>query len=566
MSTSSSPSPSPSPSPSAPVPSSSATGGLRGRRAVVVLALVAVLSLGAGLLLSRFVVSPGQAAARAAAPTAGAITVPVESRTIASTVVLRGDVGYDDPVGVRLEQGDLGGPAVVTGQVPAVGASLDAASVVLEVVGRPVVLLPGDLPTYRTLRAGVSGPDVLQLRASLGALGIGAGDPAEDTYDAALAEGVRALYARVGYEPPPVDAEVASGVEAAQEGLRAAQEAETDARAALATAQRGTVTAAERVRLDGDVVVARTGVDFARQQCALAVEERDPTVDCTAPALAVLAAALDTAVAARAAVDVAPDTRPESAAVTAAATAVTRARDELRTAQARSLTPLPAAEVVFVPTLPRRVDAVAVQRGQTATGDVLTLSGATIQLRAQASVEEADLMPAGTTGTVAVDGTDVPVTVAEITAAAAPEPAEGGDGAEGEGDPGTGAVDTGERTVVLTFGELTPEQASALQGQNVRVTIPVSSTEGEVLAVPLAALTAGPGGESRVELAGEDGTGRLVEVETGLAADGYVELASSAEPLAAGDLVVVGVQAGDDRAGPGEDRDADDEGTTADAG
>ena len=29
--------------------------------------------------------------------------------------------------------------------------------------GRPVIVLPGDLPVYRTLRVGVSGPDVIQL-------------------------------------------------------------------------------------------------------------------------------------------------------------------------------------------------------------------------------------------------------------------------------------------------------------------------------------------------------------------------------------------------------------------
>ena len=75
-----------------------------------------------------------------------------------------------------------------------------------------------------------------------------------------------------------------------------------------------------------------------------------------------------------------------------------------------------------------------------------------------------------------------------------------------------------------------------------RVRVPVSSTQGEVLAVPLAALTAGPGGESRVELAGADGkASSLVTVTTGLAADGYVEISKAERPLVAGDLVVVGV-------------------------
>ncbi|WP_448061858.1 hypothetical protein [Cellulomonas hominis] len=69
----------------------------------------------------------------------------------------------------------------------------------------------------------------------------------------------------------------------------------------------------------------------------------------------------------------------------------------------------------------------------------------------------------------------------------------------------------------------------------------MSSTGGEVLAVPLAVLTAGSGGESRIELAAADGTTELVDVTTGLAAGGFVEISSTQRTLAAGDLVVVGV-------------------------
>jgi hypothetical protein len=90
--------------------------------------------------------------------------------------------------------------------------------------------------------------------------------------------------------------------------------------------------------------------------------------------------------------------------------------------------------------------------------------------------------------------------------------------------------------------ELTEEQAAAIRGMNVAITFPVSSTGGDVLAVPLAALTAGPGGEARVEIA-SGGTTRLVEVTTGLAAGGFVEIVGSSSPISAGDLVVVGQSA-----------------------
>ncbi|MCW5954385.1 MAG: hypothetical protein KIT69_19210, partial [Propionibacteriaceae bacterium] len=62
---------------------------------------------------------------------------------------------------------------------------------------------------------------------------------------------------------------------------------------------------------------------------------------------------------------------------------------------------------------------------------------------------------------------------------------------------------------------------------------------------PFAALTAGPGGESRVEVVegdprDEQAKTRLVVVTTGLAAGGYVEVTPAEGDLKAGDLVVVG--------------------------
>src|SRR5687768_1955366 len=127
-------------------------------RTIWIMAVVAVVSLAAGLGLSRLIVSPSEAAANAAPPAARPITVPVEQRVLANDVVMRGDVVYDDLVEIILETGDLGGPAIVTGGVPQVGATVDAGAVLLEIVGRPVIALTGALPVYRILRAGASGP------------------------------------------------------------------------------------------------------------------------------------------------------------------------------------------------------------------------------------------------------------------------------------------------------------------------------------------------------------------------------------------------------------------------
>src|SRR5690606_8424669 len=119
----------------------------------------------------------------------------------------------------------LEGAAVVTGQVPEQGAELGALSVALEVAGRPLIVLPGELPAYRTLRIGVSGPDVLQLKQALGSLGIGAGDAASAVFDRATAEGIRQLYAQAGYPAPAPEEGAAEAVRSAEEGVRNAQSA-----------------------------------------------------------------------------------------------------------------------------------------------------------------------------------------------------------------------------------------------------------------------------------------------------------------------------------------------------
>ena len=61
-------------------------------------------------------------------------------------MTVRGEIAYADAVEVRVDTSTLSGPAVVTGQVPDEGTELSALSVALEIAGRPVIVLPGDLP------------------------------------------------------------------------------------------------------------------------------------------------------------------------------------------------------------------------------------------------------------------------------------------------------------------------------------------------------------------------------------------------------------------------------------
>jgi len=514
--------------------------GLRGHRLIWLVAAIAVLSLLTGIIVSRLVVSPAQAAADAKAPDAGLITVPVEKKVIANDVTLRGDVTYDDAVQVKVETADLGGPAVVTGQVPVLGAELGQTSIALEVSGRPVIVLPGDLPAYRTLRVGVSGPDVAQLKAALTAVGIDPGRADSNVYDAATASAVDRLYANVGYPSPSSDDEAEDGVEAATRGVKDAEQALTSARAELSTSAGG---ATEVERLTADNAVREAERNLAAAQAGTPDPAAEPGAAPQPGDVAGAQDALTLARAQRAALDKPRDVAAQTAAVTNAQRQLDDAKKALGEARTETLTALPASEVLFLSGLPRRVDEVLVERGATISGPVMAVSGATLVIEASAGASDAELLAPGATASfVLPDDSQASATVTSIEARKAD--------AEG-GEPGADAKKGARFTVLLAPDTLTPEQITLLQGSNVRLTIPVSSTAGEVLAVPLAALTAGPGGESRVEvLRGDARDGRtgkdedratdLVPVKTGLAAGGFVEIVSSDDPLEPGDKVVVG--------------------------
>ncbi|MGO1839174.1 MAG: hypothetical protein ACTH0E_06600, partial [Candidatus Microbacterium stercoravium] len=172
---------------------------LRGNRGLWITAVVAVVALGGGILLGQVVVSPFDREAGAGAPDPGLVTVPVEFGELSNDVTLRGDIGYNDAVELQFDTSSFEGAAIVTGQVPEAGAEVNALSIALEVTGRPVIVLPGELPAYRTLRFGVSGPDVVQLKEALAEVGIAGGDPASDLFDQETANGLAELYNQAGY-------------------------------------------------------------------------------------------------------------------------------------------------------------------------------------------------------------------------------------------------------------------------------------------------------------------------------------------------------------------------------
>lgn len=485
---------------------------LRGNRALWIATAVALASLVGGLLIGRFLVSPADADASAPAP--GLVTVPVEFGELRNDVTTRGDVGFADPIEVAPDVSGLTGKAVVTGQVPAVDSMLGPRSIALEVVGRPVIVLPGELPAYRTLRLGVSGPDVVQLKRALVSLGINPGNADSALFDASTARAVGQLYASVGYPAPAPPEGAEKALDAARQGLSSADQAVQSASSELRRATSGPA-AVEVKEADNMVGEAQRALNSAQNE-----------VPVDANRVADLKGALELAQLRRSQLDAAQDASAQRTALDGARQMRADAAKALEQAQADLLPSLPAGEVLYLTDLPRRVDDVAVKVGQVLDGTAMTVSGAELQVAASVADADATLLDVGMKAEFELpDGTPHSATIAQLEQ----------------------TKDSSRWSVTLVPDPLTAEQSAAVQGQNIRLRIPVGATEGKVLQVPVAALTAGPGGETRVEVAvddprkGEKARTRLVDVTTGLAAAGVVEVVPVADgDLGEGDLVVVG--------------------------
>ncbi|MFD7153237.1 peptidoglycan-binding protein [Kribbella sp. NPDC059898] len=213
----------------------------------------------------------------------------------------------------------------------------------------------------------------------------------------------------------------------------------------------------------------------------------------------------------------AKDTSVQQGAVDDAQQNLSDAEQARTDAEFKAGTPLPVSEVVYVKTLPRRVDDVKVERGGTVNGVVMSASGASLVVTLKVDAETAQRLKAEMTAALELsDGTSVASKVRRVT------------------KNGT------QYDVVVAPNALTGSQLALLRDANVRVTIPVKSTSGKVLAVPVAALSSGSDGASRVEVL-RNGQVELIPVTVGLSADGFAQVTPKGDAkLSEGDQVVVG--------------------------
>lgn len=229
---------------------------------------------------------------------------------------------------------------------------------------------------------------------------------------------------------------------------------------------------------------------------------------------------------------------------------------------------VPAADVVFLPSLPATVVAVNGATGEQPGQPFLELAArGSLALTSELPPAYAGQVKAGlkvtiydevtglrATGTVADLGTATTLapTGAVVPIGAGPGSA-GSSGSAGSGSSGTGSSgssgDSGSAsgsgsagTTVFIPLTVRPSQplAAALNGENVLVTVDTGQTEGPVLTVPVAAIVTTASGTSYVTVAGAAGKRTRLRVTPGLSENGYVQVTPvTFRSLSAGDHVVV---------------------------
>ena len=613
------------------------------RRGTVVAVTVAAAAVaaGGGWLAGRNVKSPDQAALESEPPPASLITVSVELAELTADVITRADVGYDEPASLRLA-GALGDreSALVVTWAPERGAELDEGEPAIEIAGRPVFVISGDVPVYRDLRPQDQGPDVQQLETALVRLGYFDGQP-DEHWDEATSEAVGVWYQTAGYRANGVsDAEevdlrtARKRLDTTRDALRAAQmaldealEGPTDiavrqARTELAAAR--TALESDRLNAEGadkDAVQALADAEQAHENAVQALADAEQAVAAAEAAreeaairygqaelrwksaqagvhpdtgevptaqqqealrLASLSAGNALADAERAVgatvrgVEAAeveverrllaiPSPQEQALSIDRARLAVQGAEDRLASAvqaledmlspvdatQARRsvldarvqvaqaekhLTQLeettgvwlPAGEVIVLNRLPVRVDLLTAERGSTVSGAFMTVTGSKLAVRGSVSERDVDRVKQGAEAFIEDRSSSTPVsgTIRLVDQRS-----------------GTRGV-ASDRHYLEIVADGIPED---LVGRNVKVVIPVGGTDGTVLVVPTAALSAAADGSVRVEVERSGSTTDFVTVEPGLSTGGRVEVVPVDGELGEGDRVVVGVAPGSGR-------------------
>ncbi|WP_405891460.1 peptidoglycan-binding protein [Streptomyces sp. NBC_01527] len=322
-------------------------GSSRPRQLGIIVAAVALVGVG-GWFAGSQMQSPADAAAAHQAPKAGPVTAAVERRSLTASVVAQGSVEFASPQSLLLA-GPVGPPDGGSGasgstddvvqrvtKAPVAGSEVKEGDVLMQVSGRPVLVLRGSVPMYRTLGPGTSGDDVKQLEQALARLGFNSGGT-NGTYGQGDAAAVSRWYRSKGFhaqEPGVADKQQLGTLEAA---VTSAQQA---------------LLAARNPGSDSGGSGSGAGGESGRLQLKAAQQQLDA------------------------------------------------ANAALLAFQAGCGTKVPAGEVVFLPDLPARLDKVSVKIGDTPSAPVGTVTSSKVVVQAVVPSNDAKLLHKGMTAQV----------------------------------------------------------------------------------------------------------------------------------------------------------------------
>ena len=158
------------------------------------IALVALLGFAAvaGGLITHLGLGPAEVSQSREPPERSVLWAEVESRVVQDQFVFRGVTEPEVAVPYQARM-----RSVVTSEPR---NSIEYGEVLVELSGRPVFVLRGDLPVYRSLGLGATGPDVIQLNAALAELGF---DTRGREFTPVTATAVSSLFCDAGYELVP---------------------------------------------------------------------------------------------------------------------------------------------------------------------------------------------------------------------------------------------------------------------------------------------------------------------------------------------------------------------------
>ena len=199
-----------------------------------------------------------------------------------------------------------------------------------------------------------------------------------------------------------------------------------------------------------------------------------------------------------------------------------RAKRELDQARIGIGAQMPVDEFIFLPELPVRVHEVKAAVGDEAKGNVLSVTDNRLSIDSSLALDTAQLVKVGME--VVIDEQAVGVRARGRVSYVAETP-------------GTRGVDAYHKYLSVDVLEAN----IPIEKYSLRLTIPIKSTEGKKIVVPVNSLSLATDGSSQVQVQ-RNGTLETITVEPGLSADGFVEVRPVVGEMHAGQLVVVGFE------------------------